>query len=175
MLAGSNIGVRRIAAAAAASALFATLLSYVPANANPAPAKVASAPAGGTCGNVEIGSTGSKDVQAAETCFSSAYATCDAAMFAVAYHGGDAGVTRTFETMRSANTDGCTVAEVVDHYKGSTLAESDTYLCSAMKTGADGVTFQRCGADGDVFVPTDLSSAGAKKLMSSSIAFQLQA
>src|SRR5215468_2890430 len=149
MLAGSNIGVRRIAAAAAASALFATLLSYVPANAYPAPAKVA---AGGTCGNVEIGSTGSKDVQAAEACFSSAYATCDAARFAVAYHGGDAGVTRTFKTMRSANTDGCTVAEVVDHYKGSTLAASDTYLCSAMKAGADGVTFQSCGADGDVFV-----------------------
>ena len=164
MLAGSNIGVRRIAAAAAASALFATLLSCVPANAYPTPAKVAAAPAGGTCGNVEIGSSGSKDVQ-----------TCDAAMFAVAYHGSDAAVTRTFETMRSANTDGCTVAEVVDHYKGSTLAQSDTFLCSAMKSGADGVTFQSCGADGDIFVPTDLSSAGAKKLMSSSVAFQPQA
>ena len=175
MLAGSYIGVRRIAAAAAASALFAAFMSYVPANASPAPAAVAAAPAGGTCGSVEIGTSGSKDVQAAESCFSGAYSSCDAAMMSVAYHGADAGVTRTFETMRSANTDGCTVAEVVDHYKGTNLASSDTFLCSAMKAGTDGITFQGCGADGDVFVPTDLSSSGAKKLMSSSVAFQIQA
>jgi hypothetical protein len=175
MLAGSSFGIGRIATAVAASALFAALLGFVPANAYPAPAKVAAAPAGGACGSLEIGSTGSKDVQAAESCFSSAYANCDSAMFSVAFHGSDAGVARTFETMRSANDGSCNVAEVVDHFKGTAIASSDTYLCTAMRSGSDGITFERCGADGDVFVPTDLSAASAKKLLSSSIAFQPQA
>jgi hypothetical protein len=175
MLAGFKFGVSRVAAAAAASALFAALLAYMPANAYPTPANVAAAPAGGVCGSLEIGSTGSKDVQAAESCFSSAYNNCDSAMFSVAYHGSDNGVARTFQTMRSANNDSCNVAEVVDHFKGTSIASSDTYLCSAMKSGSDGITFERCGADGDVFVPTDLSAASAKKLLSSSVAFQPQA
>jgi hypothetical protein len=175
MLAGFSSSVSRIAAGAAASALFVALLASVPANAYPTSANVAAAPAGGACGSLEIGSTGSKDVQAAESCFSSAYTNCDAAMFSVAFHGADAGVARTFQTMRSANDDSCNVAEVVDHFKGTALASSDTYLCSAMKAGSDGITFQRCGADGDVFVPTDLSSASAKKLLSSSVAFRSQA
>jgi hypothetical protein len=175
MLALSIIGLRRIATAAAASAVFTALLVHVPANAYPAPAQVAAAPAGGTCGSLEIGSAGSKDVQAAESCFSSAYTNCDNAMFSVAFHGADTGVARTFETMRSANDGSCSVAEVVDHFKGTALASSDTYLCSAMKSGSDGITFERCGADGDVFVPTDLSGASAKKLLSAGIAFQPQA
>lgn len=175
MLAGLTSGVCRTAAGVAASALFAVLLGSVPAHAYPTPATVAAAPAGGACGSLEIGSTGNKDVQAAESCFSSAYTNCDSAMLSVAFHGSDAGVARTFETMRSANNDSCNVAEIVDHYKGSAVASSDTYLCTAMKSGSDGITFQGCGADGDVFVPTDLSAASAKKLLSSSVAFQLQA
>jgi hypothetical protein len=175
MLAGSSFGVRRILIAAAASALFAALLGSMPAGAYSAPATVAAAPAGGACGSLEIGSTGSKDVQAAESCFSTAYTSCDAATFSVAYHTPDAGVGRTFETMRSANDDSCNVAEVVDHFKGTALASSDTYLCSGMKAASDGITFQRCGADGDVFVPTDLSAASAKKLLTSSVALRTQA
>lgn len=174
MLAGSNVGVRRIAAVVA-SAVLGSLLSYAPANAYPTATQVAGAPAGGVCGTVEIGSTGSKDVQAAENCFSSAYANCDSAMFSVGFHGSTAGVARTFETMRSANDDSCNVAEVVDHYNGSALASSDTYVCKALKSASDGITFQNCGANGDVFVPTDLSSASAKKLLSSSVAFWPQA
>lgn len=173
MLAGPKAGVRRMAVAVVAFSVCAAIFGNVPAAAAASPITVAAA--GGACGNVEIGTTGSKDVLAAENCFSGAYSTCDAAMFSVAYHGGDAGVARTFETMRSANSDGCEVAEIIDHYKGANVASSDTYLCSDVKQGADGLTFMRCGADGDVFVPADLSSPNAKKLLTVAYTFKLSA
>jgi hypothetical protein len=164
MLAGPLIGVHRVAAAVAAFSLCIALIAPMAAAAYPAPAQMA-ASIGGACGNVEIGNSDSSSVLAAENCFSKAFNTCDAAMFSVAYHGGDAGVARTFQTMRSANSDQCEVAEVVDHYKGSNIASSDTYLCNDVKQGGDGLTFTNCGADGTVFVPANLTATNAQKLL----------
>jgi len=163
MLAGPKAAVCRLAAIAVSSALCAMLAGPLTASAYPAPA-VAAAP-DSACGSVEIGSAQSKDVLADENCFSKAWSTCDAAMFSVAYHGSDAAVTRTFETMRSANSDQCEVAEVVDRYKGSTLASSDTYLCNDIKQASDGLNFYNCGAEGTVWVPTNLTAQNAGRLM----------
>jgi len=169
MFAGSTAAAGRFAAIASAFALSVAMAAPFAAAASTAPAAVAAAPVaaapGGACGSLEIGSASSKDVLAAESCFSKAYSTCDAATIAVAYHGTDAAVARTFETMRSANSDMCEVAEIVDHYKGSTLSSSSTYLCNDVKQAADGMTFKNCGADGDVFVPADLTAANAKQLV----------
>ena len=113
MLAGSKAGVRRIAATAMTLSVCAALLVHIPASAATSVRTVADA--GGACGSLEIGSSASKDVLAAENCFSKAYTTCDTALISVGYHGGDAGVSRTFETMRNQNSDSCQIAEVVDH------------------------------------------------------------
>jgi hypothetical protein len=172
MLAGPKAGVRRIAATAMTLSVCAALLVHIPASAATTSVQTV-ADAGGACGSLEIGSSGSKDVLAAENCFSKAYTNCDAALISVGYHGGDAGVSRTFETMRNQNSDACQIAEVVDHYKGSNVASSDTYLCNDVKQAGDGLTFKNCGAEGDVFVPTDLGSSSAKKLMTLAYAFRL--
>ncbi len=169
MLAGLSVGVHRLAGAAAALSLCTALIAPIGAAASPAPAQMA-ASIGGACGSVEVGNSNSAAVLAAENCFSQAFNTCDAAMFSVAYHGGDAGVARTFQTMRSANSDQCEVAEVVDHYKGSNIASSDTYLCNDVKQGGDGLTFTNCGADGTVFVPANLTATNAQKLLT--VSFQ---
>ncbi|MBV8170443.1 MAG: hypothetical protein JO219_00770 [Candidatus Eremiobacteraeota bacterium] len=176
MFAGSTAAAGRLAAIASAFALSAALATPFAAAAASAPAQVAAAPVaaapGGACGSVEVDSANSKDVLADENCFSKAYATCDPAMFAVAWHGSDASVARTFQTMRDANSDTCEVAEVVDHYKGSTLASSNTYLCNDVKQGGDGLTFKNCGADGDVFVPANLTAANARQLITIAYARQ---
>jgi len=156
---------------AAAAALCATLLSLAPAAASPtASAPVAAAQS--ACGSLDIGASSSKDVSAAENCFSHAYAGCDGAQFSVAYKGDAAGVARTFEMYRSANDDSCQLVEVVDHFKSGLLTSSDTYLCASVRQAADGITFTKCGPEGDVFVPMDLSSASAKRLMTAAIAFK---
>jgi len=163
MLAGPKAAACRLAAIAVSSALCAVLAGPLTASAYPAPAVAAAADSG--CGSVEIGNSNSKDVLADENCFSKAWAACDAAMFSVGYHGSNAAVTRTFQTMRSANSDQCEVAEVVDRYKGATLASSDTYLCNDIKQASDGLNFYNCGADGNVWVPTDLTAQSAGRLM----------
>ena len=80
MFAGPKAAVCRLAAIAVSSALCAMLAGPLSAAAYPAPASVAAA--GGGCGSVEIGSSNTKDVLADENCFSKAWSTCDAAMFA---------------------------------------------------------------------------------------------
>jgi hypothetical protein len=161
MFAGTSTRVRRIMTAAAAFAVLASLASTYPAGAAAAPTPAA----GGGCGSVTIGSSGSADVLKAENCFSNAYATCDDARFSVAFQGADAGVARTFVTMHDDANSKCEVAEIVDHLKGSTVASSDTYLCNDARQSSDGLTFKNCGAEGDVFVPADLTSASAKRLL----------
>lgn len=164
MFAGHKTAVYRLAAIAVSSTLCAMIALPLSAAAYPTPAPVAAAADGG-CGSVEIGNSNSKDVLADENCFSTAWTHCDAAMFSVGYHGSAASVTRTFETMRSANSDQCEVAEVVDRYKGSTLASSDTYLCTDIKQTGDGLNFYNCGADGTVWVPADLTATNAGRLI----------
>ena len=169
MFASPKAAVCRLAATVVSSTLCAMLVAPLSAAAYPAPAPVTAAADSG-CGSVEVGNSNSKDVLADENCFSKAWTNCDAAMFSVAYHGSDAGVTRTFETMRSANSDQCEVAEVVDHYKGTALAKSDTYLCTDLKQAGDGLNFYNCGAEGNVFVPADLTTSSAGKLITTAFA-----
>jgi len=159
---------------AAAAALCATLLSLAPAAASPTAASPV-AVAQSACGSLDIGASSSTDVSAAENCFSHAYAGCDGATFSVAYKGAADGVARTFEMFRSANDDSCQLVEVVDHFKAGLLTSSDTYLCASVRQAADGITFTKCGPEGDVFVPMDLSSASAKRLMTAAIAFKTTA
>ncbi|HME81475.1 MAG TPA: hypothetical protein VKF82_05315 [Candidatus Eremiobacteraceae bacterium] len=170
MLAGPKIGFHRVAAAAAALSLCTALIAPMTAAASPTPARMV-ADGGGVCGSLEIGNSNSAAVLAAENCFSKAFTNCDAAVISVAYHGGDAGVARTFQTMRT-NTDSCEVAEVVDHYKGSNVASSDTYLCNDVKQGGDGLTFTNCGADGTVFVPANLTASNSQKLLTISFKYR---
>jgi hypothetical protein len=165
----------RVAFVAAAAALCATLFVSAPASASPtAPGSMAAA-VGGACGSLNVGATSSGDVMAAENCFSHAYASCDSAMLSVTYSGAADGVARTFQTMRSANDDSCQVAEVVDHFRGGALAQSDTFLCAGVKQATDGITFVQCGKDGDVLIPADLTSASAKRLMTAALAFNTKA
>lgn len=173
MVAGTQAADR--VAIAAAAALCAGLLLSAPAAAYPiAKAPVAVAAAGGACGSLNVGASSSSDVMAAENCFSHAYASCDSAALSVTYKGAADGVARTFQTFRSSNDDSCQVAEVVDHFKGGSLATSDTYLCANVKQASDGITFVACGKDGDVFVPADLTSASARHLMTA-LAFAARA
>ena len=171
MLAGTNPSVRLFAAAAVLT-LCGALLGVTPAAAYPAPATTAVASAGGACGSVEIGATSSKDAWAAYNCFSAAYSSCDAANLSIGYHVGAGGVARTFVTVRNVNDGFCNVAEVVDRYNGPNVKSSDTYLCNEMHQSSDGLTFVKCGTDGDVFVPGDLSSASAQKLITIAVSYQ---
>ena len=164
MVAGTQAAGR--VAVAAATAFCAALLFTAPALAYPgAKASTAVAAVGGACGSLNVGASSGNDVTAAENCFSHAYASCDSAMLSVTYTGAADGVARTFQTFRSANDDSCQIAEVVDHFKAGSLASSDTYLCASVHQSNDGITFVSCGKDGDVFVPADLTSASARRLM----------
>ncbi|HXM18049.1 MAG TPA: hypothetical protein VN934_04500 [Candidatus Tumulicola sp.] len=154
-----SIAQVRLGAASAAAALAVCSLAAF----SGLPSRAADVSGDGTCGSVRIGlqATTSKDAWAAQTCFSKAFAKCDPATLFVSFGGVDSGVRRTFTTLTS-NFDGtCQVVDVVEHYRVPNYSQSDTYLCSSVSQTSDGLIFTRCGADGDVMVPTDPSSPKA--------------
>jgi hypothetical protein len=153
-----SIAQLRAGAASATAAL--ALCSLAAFSGMPAQA---AAPADGACGTVRIGmqASTSKDSWAAQNCFSKAFANCDAATLFVTYGGVDAGVRRTFTTLRSDFDGSCQVADIVEHYRMPNYSQSNTYLCSSVSQTTDGLVFAKCGGDGDVMVPGDPASPKA--------------
>ena len=113
------------------------------------PAMTSAAYPSGSCGQIEVVNnqpSGSGDASVATDCFAKAFASCATTSLQV---GWQAGITRTFLTAPGNN--GCTIADVVDYGGGK---GGDTYLCTDLRTTADGLIAARCGSDGDVMIPS---------------------
>lgn len=113
------------------------------------------------CGTVLISGgrqapTNGPVAQQAETCFSRAYAKCQAAALTLTIMGVDSGVIRTFTLQRNSG-GACQVMDARHTYIApSHDSPTATFTCAGLQAaqGAQGgLVVVGCGADGDIAIP----------------------